>query len=116
MRSASLRSLVESRLSLYYGSPIALVFLALSLSLLPQSTRVANLGVALFALVPLGEGVALLINWGGRATAAAARYKAEPTNALVRNLPASVVRFVWGGGFAIAGGLLVAAGMAGLVR
>jgi hypothetical protein len=104
-----LLSMLRSPRLLYYAIAPSAVALAGGLFLLSSQGDLATVGSLVLAVPPLAVGVGLVANVGDRASVAAALYKREPANPLVRNLPAGVVRWVWGGGLAAAGFLLLLA-------
>jgi len=97
-----LHSVVENRLELYYGILVACVAAICGIYLLGVHGP-ARLILVAPALVALVEGVGLLTNWGGRTTAAVARYKSPPTTAWARAMPGHAIRFAIGGFFTFAG-------------
>ena len=92
---ASVGWIVDRRLELYYGLPIAWAGILVSV-LLNGSTGVGAVVQLVLGGVGVVEGAGLVTNWRGRTDAACARYKSDPSSLAARLVYDSTFRYAFG--------------------
>lgn len=84
---------LDSRLALYYAWPPTLIVGAVGTFLFGFRSTIAIAGQAVIALALLAQGLALIVDFRGYASAAVDRYKQEPANYWIRATPRWTLRF-----------------------
>ncbi len=84
---------LDSKLALYYAWPPTLIVGAVGTFLFSFRSTIAIVGQAAIALALLAQGVALISDFRGYASAAVNHYKQEPANYWIRATPRWTLRF-----------------------